>query len=515
MQAYPSRQVSVAVATALAVAALCAGPRAVADGVGLADLTARLGSAVPTGSGVSVCQVEAPLGGASAYGPNLTRSEFTGKVFTPMSGTMILSSHADVVGGYFYGIGISIAPGIPSIYNYEANGWLNSFIRFNQSGEPASPPGGSRIQNHSWIASIGSTSENQVLRRLDFQADRDGTLHVVGLNNGAATAVPPLLVSGYNSISVGRVDGQHSAGLTPSGLDGSGRMKPEIVAPGDATSWATPVVAAAAALLHQVAGSPPLSLNPSAVDPTVTKAVLMAGAQHQPTWSNQPTTTGTLRGEALRPLDPVYGAGIVNVDRAHRILTGGEQDGSTVLPASASLRPAGWDYGEIGPGTNLHWRMRLTRPAEEVSVVATWRRRPSTNFTVAASSPTVRLRLFRIDATTLVPLTGDGGLPYFASGNVTSTSANDNVQHLYVRGLQPGEYAIQVSRLGTTGTPAPLAVAWFRPASVADINWDGAVDGLDLSAVLSAWGADVPSADLNDDGTIDGLDLAVILADWG
>ncbi|MBU3728492.1 MAG: hypothetical protein FGM37_04495, partial [Phycisphaerales bacterium] len=325
MQVYPSRQLS-APAAAAVVAALSAGQLAMADAVGLEELTARLGSGVPTGSGVGVCQVEAPLGQAANYGPNLARSEFSGKSFTPMSGTMALSSHADAVGAYFYGIGISIAPGIPAVYNYEANGWLSSFLRFNLSGEPASPPGGSRIQNHSWIASIGASSENQILRRLDYQADRDGTLHVVGLNNGTANAVPPLLVSGYNALSVGRVDGQHSFGLTPTGIDGTGRMKPEIVAPGDATSWATPVVAGAAALLHEVAVRPPLSLNPSAVDPTVTKAVLMAGAQHQSTWSNQPSTTGTTRGEAVRPLDPVFGAGIVNVDRAHRILTGGEQD---------------------------------------------------------------------------------------------------------------------------------------------------------------------------------------------
>lgn len=515
MKVYPYRQLSAAVVLAAGAVALSASRPAMADEVGLDELTARLGTAVPTGSGVSVCQIEAPLGQNSNYGPNLARSEYTGKSFTPMSGTMTLSSHADTVGAFLYGIGISIAPGIPAVYNYEASGWINAFLRFNQSAEPASPPGGSRIQNHSWIANPGVTTENQILRRMDFQADRDGTLHVVGLNNGTTNPVPPLLVSGYNAISVGRVDGQHSAGLTPTGIDGSGRMKPEIVAPGDATSWATPVVAAAAALLHEVGGRPPLSLNPNAIDPTVTKAVLMAGAQHQPTWSNQPSASGTTRGEAVRPLDPVYGAGIVNVDRSHRILTGGEQDGSIALPAEASLRPAGWDFGEIGPGTNMHWRMRLTRPTDELSVVATWRRRPSTNFTVAASSPTVRLRLFRVDGTTLVPLTGDGGLPYFASGNVTSTSASDNVQHLYVRGLQPGEYAIQVSRLGTSGAPAPIGVAWFRPAPGGDINWDGAVDGLDLSVVLSAWGSVVPVADLNGDGAVDGLDLAVILANWG
>lgn len=54
-----------------------------------------------------------------------------------------------------------------------------------------------------------------------------------------------------------------------------------------------------------------------------------------------------------------------------------------------------------------------------------------------------------------------------------------------------------------------------------DINNDGEVDGLDLLAMLSAWGpcADpAPGqcpADLNCDGEVDGLDLLILLGDWG
>jgi hypothetical protein len=487
-----------------------------ADELGYQELSARLGSAVPTGAGVPVCQVEANTeGGLTFYGPDQTRSEFVGKTFTAMSGTMSASWHASTVGTSFYGVGTSIAPGITSIFNYEANNWIGNFLRVNQSSSmPSTPPSGSRVMNHSWIGSAGAANDNQALRRLDFQANRDGMLHATGLNNNAGSTLLPLLSCSYNGIAVGRTDGQHSWGLTPTGTDGPGRMKPDIVAPGAATSWATPVVAAAAALLHQVASEPPLSANANALDPTVWKATLMAGAFHQEGWSNAPTASGDSRGEAVRPLDPVYGAGVVNVDRAHRILTGGEQDGSLAVPEQATLRPAGWDLAQIGPGTDVHWRLSLREPAPELSIVATWRRLPSTNFTLAPSAPTIRLRLFRVEGTTLVPLTGDQGAAYYASGNVASTSAPDNVQHIYVRGLVAGEYVIQASRLGSSGLPAPTGVAWFRPAIAADANWDGVVDGLDLSVVLSAWGTSVVAADLNSDGTVDGLDLAVILANW-
>ena len=486
-----------------------------ADEAGLEELAARLGAATPTGAGVPVAQVEANTdGGLSFYGPDQSRGEFAGKTFTPMSGAMSVSWHATTVGTSLYGVGTSIAPGITGIFNYEATNWINAFLRLNQSSPPSTPPGGTRIMNHSWIGSAGAANDNQILRRLDFQANRDGTLHATGLNNGAASVLLPLLSCSYNGIAVGRTDGQHSYGLTPTGTDGPGRMKPDIVAPGNATSWATPVVSAAAALLQQVASEAPLASNPSARDPTVLKAVLMAGAVHAPTWSNAPTASGDSRGEAVRPLDPVYGAGVVNVDRAHRILTGGEQDGTADVPAQSTLRAAGWDLAEVGPGTNLHWRLRLYESAPELSVIATWRRLPSTNFTIAPSAPTIRLRLFRVEGTALVPLTGEQGAAYYASGNVASTSAPDNVQHIYVRGLAPGEYVIQVSRLGSSGTAAPTGVAWFRPAPAADANWDAVVDGLDLAIVLSAWGTSFAAADLNDDGTVDGLDLAVILANW-
>jgi formylglycine-generating enzyme required for sulfatase activity len=59
----------------------------------------------------------------------------------------------------------------------------------------------------------------------------------------------------------------------------------------------------------------------------------------------------------------------------------------------------------------------------------------------------------------------------------------------------------------------------LRPdALVADLNLDGGVDGLDLTALLSSWGVSGLSAgraDVNGDGTVDGSDLAAILAAWG
>jgi FAD/FMN-containing dehydrogenase len=48
----------------------------------------------------------------------------------------------------------------------------------------------------------------------------------------------------------------------------------------------------------------------------------------------------------------------------------------------------------------------------------------------------------------------------------------------------------------------------------ADLNGDGVVDGADLGALLSQWGAQGGPADLNWDGAVDGSDLGEMLSRW-
>lgn len=48
-----------------------------------------------------------------------------------------------------------------------------------------------------------------------------------------------------------------------------------------------------------------------------------------------------------------------------------------------------------------------------------------------------------------------------------------------------------------------------------DIDNNGFVDGVDLTAIFAGWGTSEPGADINGDGTIDGLDVTVVLSNWG
>jgi hypothetical protein len=60
---------------------------------------------------------------------------------------------------------------------------------------------------------------------------------------------------------------------------------------------------------------------------------------------------------------------------------------------------------------------------------------------------------------------------------------------------------------------------WSNASPIGDINKDGDVDGIDLAALLAAWGT-CPTrseciADLDEDGAVDGFDLALLLSAWG
>jgi hypothetical protein len=58
----------------------------------------------------------------------------------------------------------------------------------------------------------------------------------------------------------------------------------------------------------------------------------------------------------------------------------------------------------------------------------------------------------------------------------------------------------------------------FPECCAGDVVLSGEVNGVDLAAVLGAWGTDggkFPRADIDGNGVVDGADLAVVLSDWG
>ncbi len=417
---------------------VCASARAdyKAD-IGWSKLQAELGGALPSGAGVAVSQVEAPES-AGNYGPNTTSAEFTGKTFTFKSGAAGNSGHATKVAEYYYGLAGSIAPGVTTIDVYEVNQWLGSgFLRRTSTGAPLAEV--RAIQSHSWIGSFGGdgSADIEVLRRFDFAIQQSEFLGVVGLNNFSQGTLPALLAGSFNGMSVGRSDGLHSYGTNTA--DGAGRTKPELVAPIDATSWATPTVAATAALLRQNA---PLNAR----KPVALKALLLAGATKNqfPGWNR--TTT--------RPIDSIYGAGQVNMYRSHHILAAGQQAAST----SVSVGVRGWDLNTTTAATRLYFfNVAAGNTAPGLSAVLTWNRVIEDGLIGPLwGSPTSTL------ANLTLKLYSATGFTLGAQVD-SSESAVDNIEHIYQPALAPGRYALEVS--GDTSA-VTYGLAWYSQPTV-------------------------------------------------
>ncbi len=127
------------------------------------------------------------------------------------------------------------------------------------------------VQNNSWIGAFeSSSSDTDAIRRLDYTINRDNYVSVVGISNRSSDTIPRLLAHAYNVISVGCTDGNHSRGTTT--YDGTGRTKPDLVAPYDTTSGATAAVSGVSAMLVEAAG------QTAARNSEVIKAALLAGA---------------------------------------------------------------------------------------------------------------------------------------------------------------------------------------------------------------------------------------------
>jgi hypothetical protein len=387
-----------------------------------------------TGAGVQVAQPEGQVTGANDWEVNPQALGQPTNVFTwintngdatsfPNSlGTE--SSHADQVASLFYGSNEGEAPGVASVNNYEGDYYYEFVIA---AGMPASD----QVVNQSFI--FGDTPPQTTLdSTYDDYAANYGALFCSAVGNGGQVYAPG---TAYNSIGVGAYGpgAQSSTGPTPD----NGRSKPDLVAPQEETSYSTPYVAGAGAILLQAAARGAGGPNASAAtDLRTVKALLLNGAIKPYGW----THTGTA------PLDTRYGAGVLNVFYSYKQLAAGQQPSSastTVLsggphpPGSGAPLPSllGWDFQRIttpaGDDAVNHYYFNLAPGAASAFILTAtlaWNRR-------AGAAAINQLGLFLYNA---------------ATGNLAASSVStvDNVQHLYISQLAPASYDLQVIKYG-------------------------------------------------------------------
>ncbi len=386
-----------------------------------------------TGTGIRVLQPEAPGTLVTDWEVNPEAVGQSPSLFTWLStlGSAtsypnpvgVESAHANTVASLFYGPN-GAAPGVEHVYEYEASYFYNSFV-VTGSVLPAA------LVNQSFI--FTRNEQEQVNIDFDNYAARRRVLFISAAGNEGAVFPPG---SSYNAVGVGAFDGPSSSGPTTD----NARCKPDITAVGGYTSFSTPMVSGAAALLLQGAarGDGGVSVTNAATDPRVIKALLLNGAVKPSDWSHSPT----------RPLDLRHGAGILNVFNSYQQLLGGVHSFSltTFGPLNAAHSPMntnsihatrGWDFAGISSSAAqdtanhycLDWNPTVPGSATLVATLVWQRQDGQTNIN------DLDLVLYHSATTNRM---------------AASSSVVDNVEHLFVSGLTPGAYDLQVIKKGGT-----------------------------------------------------------------
>lgn len=427
------------------------------------------------------------------------------------------SAHADSVADVLFG-NLGAAPGLAAVLNYNANYFLLNNVANNI-------PVAAKVVNQSFTDEQGDANGTSVLDQVyDNYVETNGTIIVTAAGNGGAIQDPG---TAYNVITVGAFDNGFQA--TSVGPTADGRSKPDIAAPADLTSFATPWVSGIAAIMVQAGTRGTGGNATAAVQPMVVKALLPNGAVKNDGWTH--TTTS--------PLDPTTGAGIVNAYNSYMNLAGGFAAKSATThvligtnhpapTASTFQHHLGWTSGSVTASLLTdgvdHYFLDLSAPAASYGLTATlvWDRAAGgvTDTTDSNGNPVTQyqittlqnldLYLYNMDTHTFVD---------------SSVSTVDNVEELYETNLAPGHYDVQVLlHGGTLSTETQnYALAWRALATApsgtiaGDANFDGVVDIKDLQAVANNWqrvGVDRPEGDVNGDGVVDIKDLQLIANNW-
>ena len=487
---------------------------------GLDDLVTRIGSGnIPTGQGVAIGQIEAESDGN--YRPDSGHADFIGKTFNLMSGSSGISNHATNVGRRAYGTSsIGLAPEVNTIYVYSAAGWVQSdFLKVGTGSNPLTPPTNLSIMNHSWIGAFDNASiDAQALRRGDWSIDTHQLMFVNGVANSGEHS--PLMSFGFNCVSVGMANGTHTAGEIPAGYDSSGSQIPLIVADQNTTSDATGLVSAVTALLIETAKTHINTVdNPLATNSETIKMALLTGGNHAPDWTNNPIVSGVNRGRTNQPIDAIFGVGTVHVDRSWQVLSGGQHASSTASINLTTAPTAGWETELLGSGRRRYLKFTVLEMAEEVSIVITWNQKTNSGFG-SYELADFDLELLQLQNEQLASLVGDAGLGVFESGNIVSESEIDNVEHLYIKNLAPGDYVLQIQRSDLNIGNRMFSVGWLFPEQdenlPGDVDGNGLVDVTDLIIIISNWGSckGVCPADVNGDGVVDVIDILLVITNW-
>lgn len=433
----------------------------------------------------------------------------------PYSASIDPSNHSTAIGAILIGLDPSASSDSLGRFLYqgilpEARLQVHEFWRFIRDYIYGSRP----LTTDLITLSAGIPYEDWWTRGFDRLADRTGLTIIAAAGNGSSVFDPVLYpAAGANVIAVGVLastlgaDWRLSFGL-PNPTDSSSgptadlRCKPDLVAPGnclvpdpyaldaynltgDASSYATPVVAGIVGMLIQKARSTPelaAAVEGPAANCTL-KAILLNSARKLPWWhKGMPDLTD----DAAVPLDYLMGAGAADAPAAWRQLLAASHPVG-VVPS------AGWNRSQISntPSAIESYRFQVQSPAERITATLAWNRHYGDDYPyrpLPAANTDLRLELWAIDP-------DNSSRDYRLA---VSDSPNDNLEHIFIAADARFEwYEIRVM-VGEKAVPDPTppttietyAIAWrTTPASEwldqplwKDLNGDGSITALDSLA---------------------------------
>lgn len=419
---------------------------------------------------------------------------------------------------------------------------------------PNSPPDADIL-----TVSMGTQLEDWWTRGIESMAEHTGLIVVASIGNGTNASDPPLYpAASANVIGVGVVDSINTENLAANlenfalaypehssvGPTGSGRCKPDIVAPGNClaadandpdkyeptgnwSSFATPIVSGTIGLLVQKAKDDP-DLN-QAVAPQggncVIRSLLLNSATKLPYWHKGRLNTDD---DHTVPLDYIQGAGMINALGAYNHLIAGQNK-------PGNVKTTGWDNNllQINETPQNIYKITLSEPNDKfITATVVWNKHYNNVYPfepIPEKDTNLRLELWAVD-----PNNHDNDylLDY-------SDSSIDNVEHIYTGAdANYTDYEIVVSysdidsQVQTT-SPQIYGLAWNvdEPQESDNIFWydlnaDGIVNESDVNILMNNLLRSLQTSesylfgDINTSGVIDFNDVAILLkhtnleADW-
>jgi len=429
---------------------------------GYEELWRRHDGHLPTGKGVVVAQCENGLADPKKV-PGVELVHVPGLTDT------VWESHAGGVSQILYGpepfqdktclFDRSFSPGVRTVFAYTSNQFRRHVLmveKHNVRGStlPAWPDAKRPVDVLNVSNTFGNGGEDQNIRAFDYLIDATDVLACVS-QPGSLQTNASLTGNLWNALVVGKAspDFGYAEGTDFENVGSFRRKKPDVVAcsyirqDGGASSWSTPTVAAAGAMLIERARATENTRR--AERNYVLKAILMAGAAKTGLFSPVYDEAGKLKDidmtkawtwsrSSEAPLDKLYGAGNLQIDNSYRILEAGEQ--------IRDAGPNGWILGEgVTKGQPRELSFTVTKPAKEFSAALVWNRHIATPEGRPYSYSVADLRLELRDS----------------EGKVLqwSDDPGNNVEYLWIAGgLKPGSYTLTVT--SHRDEPESFGLAW-------------------------------------------------------